>query len=327
MKSRAFAILGLVAVALVAGWIWVQSTSGRLPPGFAQSNGRIEAERIDISTRFGGRLAEITVAEGDRVAAGQVVARLDSTQLQAQLREAGAGVRAAEQGLAEARAVLAERESGLTFARQELFRAESLQKRGHTPAETVDLRRTQLTAAEAAVASAKAGVATARARIEAAQATVDRLDADLDEYALTAPRAGRVQYRLAEPGEVLSPGARVVTLLDLTDVSMTIYLPTAAAGRLAYGAQARIVFDAAPHFVVPATVSFVAGEAQFTPKYVETAEERENLMFRVKLTLPPEVLRAHQDIVKTGVPGVATVQVDPAAQWPGDLAVRLPDAR
>jgi HlyD family secretion protein len=117
----------------------------------------------------------------------------------------------------------------------------------------------------------------------------------------------------------------VVTLLDLTDVSMTIYLPTAQAGRLAYGAEARLVFDAAPQFVVPASVSFVASEAQFTPKYVETAEERENLMFRVKLQIPPDLLRAHQEFVKTGVPGVATVRLDPNAEWPAELAARLPD--
>ncbi|WP_212525797.1 HlyD family efflux transporter periplasmic adaptor subunit [Actibacterium sp. MT2.3-13A] len=316
-------VLGLLAAAGL--WVWQRDRAAGLPAGFARGNGRIEAERVDVATKFGGRLQEILVSEGEMVEAGQVLAQLDPTQIEAQLREAEAGVRAARQGLAEARAVLAERKSNLTFAEQELFRAETLGARGYAPGEVVDLRRTQKAAAEAAVASARAGIASARARIEAAQATVDRLRADLAEFALTAPRAGRVQYRLAEPGEVLAAGARVVTLLDLTDVSMTIYLPTAQAGRLAYGAEARLVFDAAPQFVVPAAVSFVASEAQFTPKYVETEEERENLMFRVRLQIPPDVLRAHQEFVKTGVPGVATVRLDPDAEWPADLAVRLPD--
>ncbi|MGC9369564.1 MAG: HlyD family secretion protein [Paracoccaceae bacterium] len=324
MKRIALAaVIGLLAAAVL--WLWQRDRADDLPPGFARSNGRIEAERIDIATKFGGRLREILVKEGDMVEAGQVLARLDTAQIEAQLREAEAGVRAAEQGLAEARAVLAERKSSLTFAEQELFRAETLGERGYAPGETIDLRRTQKAAAEAAVKSARAAIASAQARIEAAQATVDRLRADLDDYALTTPRAGRVQYRLAEPGEVLAAGARVVTLLDLTDVSMTIYLPTAQAGRLAYGAEARLVFDAAPQFVVPASVSFVASEAQFTPKYVETAEERENLMFRVKLQIPPDLLRAHQEFVKTGVPGVATVRLDPNAEWPAELAARLPD--
>ena len=317
------AVIGLLAAA--GYWLWQRDHADGLPTGFARSNGRIEAERVDVATKFGGRLKEILVNEGDMVEAGQVLARLDTAQIEAQLREAEAGVRAAEQGLAEARAVLAERNSNLTFAEQELFRAETLGERGYAPGETIDLRRTQKVAAAAAVESAKAAIASAQARIEAAQATVDRLRADLGDYALTAPRAGRVQYRLAEPGEVLGAGARVVTLLDLTDVSMTIYLPTAQAGRLAYGAEARLVFDAVPQFVVPASVSFVASEAQFTPKYVETAEERENLMFRVKLQIPPDILRAHQEFVKTGVPGVATVRLDPNAEWPADLVARLPD--
>ena len=126
---------------------------------------------------------------------------------------------------------------------------------------------------------------------------------------------------------MLSAGARVLTLLDLTDVVMTVYLPTGAAGRLSYGAEARLVLDAAPEYVIPASVSFVAGEAQFTPKYVETEEERENLMFRVKLRIPPEILADYQDVVKTGVPGLAHVRVDPGAEWPASLAVRLPDVR
>ncbi|SIO53480.1 HlyD family secretion protein [Rhodovulum sp. ES.010] len=322
----------LIAVALVvllatgAGYVLFLQKDG-VPPGFATANGRIEAERVDVATKFGGRLSEILVSEGDRVEAGQILARLDDAQLQAQLREAEAGVVSARQALAERRAILAEKESALTFAEKELFRAQELGERGFAPEETIDLRRSQMAAAEAAVDSAKAGIAAAEARVEAAQATVDRLRADLEDYALRAPRAGRVQYRLAEPGEVLSAGARVLTLLDLTDVVMTVYLPTAAAGRLAYGAEARLVLDAAPEYVIPASVSFVAGEAQFTPKYVETEEERENLMFRVKLRIPPEVLAEYEEVVKTGVPGLAHVRVDPSADWPAALAVRLPDAR
>jgi HlyD family secretion protein len=191
----------------------------------------------------------------------------------------------------------------------------------------VDLRRAQKAAASAAVASATAGIASAQASIEAAEATADRLRTDLADYALTAPRAGRVQYRLVDAGEVVAAGGVVASLLDLTDVSMTIYLPTGAVGPLRHGAEARLIFDAAPDYVAPAIVTFVAGEAQFTPKYVETESEREKLMFRVKLTIPPEVLKAHQHVVKTGVPGVAWVRIDPAAPWPEALAVRLPDVR
>jgi len=315
-----------IFVLLGAGFLyWGMTLDDGPPPGFATANGRIEAERVDVATKFSGRLTEIMVSEGDRVEADEVLARLDDTQLRAQLREAQAQVGAARQTLAERRAMLAEKKSTLTYAEKELYRAQELGERGFAPEETIDLRLSKKESAEAAVDSAKAGIAAAEARIEAAQATVDRLRADLEEYVLRAPRAGRVQYRLADTGEVLAAGARVLTLLDLTDVVMTIYLPTGAAGRLSYGAEARLVLDAAPQYVIPASVSFVAGEAQFTPKFVETEEERENLMFRVKLRIPPEILADYQNVVKTGVPGLAHVRVDPDADWSASLAVRLPD--
>lgn len=327
MRKGLLIAAGLVVAVGAGAAYWMALREQGVPTGFATANGRIEAERVDVATKFGGRLTEITVREGDRVVADQVLARLDDAQLRAQLREAEAQVAAARQALAERRAILAEKKSALTYAEKELYRAEELGARGFAAEETIDLRLSKKESAAAAVESAKAGIAAAEARIDAAQATVDRLGADLAEYALRAPRAGRVQYRLADPGEVLAAGARVLTLLDLTDVVMTVYLPTGAAGRLAYGAEARLVLDAAPQYVIPASVSFVAGEAQFTPKYVETEEERENLMFRVKLRIPPEILADYQDVVKTGVPGLAHVRVDPAAEWPASLAVRLPDVR
>lgn len=326
--STRFLIAALVlALSGAALWYAVLRDGDDLPPGFAKANGRIEAGRVDVATKFAGRLAEILVSEGDRVEAGQILARLDDAQIRAQLREAEAQVSSARQTLAERRAVLEERKSALVFAEKELFRARELGERGFAPEERIDLRLSEKESAAAAVTSAKAGIAAAEAQVEAAQATVDRLRADLEDYALHAPRAGRVQYRLAEPGEVLGAGTRVLTLIDLTDVVMTVYLPTGAAGRLAYGAEARLVLDAAPEYVIPASVTFVAGEAQFTPKYVETEEERETLMFRVKLRIPPEILADYQDVVKTGVPGVAHVRVDPSASWPEELTVRLPDAR
>jgi len=325
MPTRIWLIGAVLVAAIGAGSYWFYGQTDGVPEGFVRSNGRTEAERVDIATKFSGRLKEVLVSEGDMVEAGQIIARMESTEIEAQRREAEARVRQTEQGLLEARAKLSQRKAELTFAEQELARSETLLERGHATGETVDLRRLQRSTAVAAVASAEAGIARAEASIGAAQATVDRIMADLREYELKAPNGGRVQYRLVEPGEVLAAGGRVVTLLDLTDVYMTIYLPTSAAGRLRYGADARLIFDAAPQYVIPASVIFVASEAQFTPKYVETESEREKLMFRVKVSIPEAVLKDYQKIVKTGVPGMAYVKVDPAVEWPAELAVRLPD--
>jgi len=116
----------------------------------------------------------------------------------------------------------------------------------------------------------------------------------------------------------------VLTILDLTDVYMTIFLPGADAGRLEMNGEARVILDAIPQYVIPATVSFVAADAQFTPKSVETKDEREKLMFRVKLNLAPDVLRRFISRVKTGLRGMGIVRTNSATGWPDDLQVKLP---
>ena len=150
------------------------------------------------------------------------------------------------------------------------------------------------------------------------------MESILVDLTLVSPRSGRVQYRLARAGEVVAAGQRVLTILDLNDVYMTIYLPAGVAGKLSIGAEARNILDPVPEYVFPATVSFVATEAQFTPKSVETAEEREKLMFRVKLQADPQVLDKYHRQVKTGVRGLGFVRTDPKAPWPAELAVKLP---
>jgi HlyD family secretion protein len=326
VNSRVLWVVGLAALAAVGvgAWLWLAGRDPGPPPGFAQANGRTEATRVDVALKFGGRIAEVLAEEGAFIEAGAVVARIEATEMEATLRAAEAATRQARQELAQADALIAQREGELTLAEAELDRSQTLLDRGYATAETLDLRRATRTTASAALNSAKATRSSAEAAIEAAQARVAAIEADLADHVLTAPRAGRVQYRLAEPGEVLAAGGRVVSLLDLSDVYMDVYLPTAEAGRLALGADARLMLDAAPEYVIPATVSFVAAEAQFTPKYVETESEREKLMFRVRLKIPPDVLARYREVVKTGLPGVAVVRVAPEAIWPETLAVKLP---
>jgi HlyD family secretion protein len=318
--------LGLAVLLLVCGGYvaWRKLSTPSLPAGFAKANGRIEAERVDVATKLAGRLKQVLVKEGDSVTVGQTLALMDTAELEAQLNDARATARQAERQLDQAIALLAQRKSELTLSEQELDRAEKLAAKGYTSKQVVEQRTSVKLTAVAAVNSAQAQIDVAKASIESATARVARIQTYLDDSVLTAPRSGRVQYRLALPGEVLAAGGKVLTLLDVTDVYMTVFLPTSEAGRLPIGAEARIIFDAAPQYVVPASVSFVATEAQFTPKYVETQSEREKLMFRVKVQLPPDVLEKYVAWVKTGVPGVAFIRLSPKVQWPENLAVALP---
>lgn len=325
---RSFRPFIIAAVILIAGGgylAWKFSGHADIPPGLALANGRTEAERVDIATKYAGRVKEITVDEGDKVKGGQVVARLDSAQLEAQLREAQATVNEKEHQLNQAEALLRQRNSERVLAEKDLSRTQELVEKGYASIEKVDQRRSALETARATVGSAEAQVEQAKAGIEAAKARVASLETELKDYSLVAPIDGRIQYRLAEPGEVLAAGGKVLTMLDLTNVYMTVFLPTADAGRLAIGSEARIIFDAAPNLVIPAKVTFVAAEAQFTPKQVETQSEREKLMFRVKVRIPQELLEKYERLVKTGITGVAYVKVSSTAEWPPNLAVKLPE--
>ncbi len=294
-----------------------------LPESIAFGNGRLEATEVDITTKFAGRLAEVAVREGDDVEAGQVLARLDVRELEAELRQAQALVKQARKQRAASAAVIAQRASEVVLAEKNLARARELYENRNIPIEQLQRGETAVQASRAVRAAAEADLATAEAAIEAAAARAESVRTRIDDSVLTSPLAGRVLYRLAEPGEVLAPGGKVFTVLDMADVSMTIFLPTLQAGRLRINDEARIVIDALPDYTIPATVSFVSPEAQFTPKEVETRTEREKLMFRVKVRIDPELLADHAAIVKSGVPGVAYVRLGDAT-WPQALRVRLP---
>lgn len=181
-----------------------------------------------------------------------------------------------------------------------------------------------MTATIAAIDSAKSGIIQAKTKVDAATATERRIMAELDDSILKAPRNGRVQYRVAEPGEVLGAGGRVLNMVDLSDVYMTFFLPTEAAGKAALGSDVHIILDAAPHIVIPAKTTYVASVAQFTPKTVETDNERLKLMFRVRARISPELLEKHLEYVKTGLPGRAYIRLDNSQSWPTDLEVKLP---
>jgi HlyD family secretion protein len=350
--KRRLPYLLAAGAALLALAAWWQLRPNGLPEGFASGNGRIEATEVDVATKLAGRITRIEVDEGDFVEPGQILARMDTQVLEAQLQQARAQVRqaqnAARTALAQvalresekvsAAAVVRQRQAELNAAQKRHARSATLVKRNALPQQTLDddlarLQSTQaaLAAANAQVISADAGISAAQAQVEearsaveAAQAGVERLQADIDDSLLRAPRAGRVQYRVTQPGEVLPAGGKLLNLVDLTDVYMTFFLPERQAGRVALGSEVRLVIDAAPQYVIPAKVSYVASVAQFTPKTVETASEREKLMFRVKARIDPELLSKHLQQVKTGVPGMAYLRLDPEAEWPTHLAIKVP---
>ncbi|MDP3539819.1 MAG: efflux RND transporter periplasmic adaptor subunit [Azonexus sp.] len=318
-KGLVFALLAVLTAA-IAFYLYLQRPAG-LPAGLASGNGRLEAVEVDVATKIAGRLSELGPREGDTVAAGAIVARLDADDLRAQLRAAEAQVEQARQAVTEARAGVRKSASDVRLAGKSLKRSEDLVGRGFISRSKLDTDQTGMEGAMAGMAQAQSRVGEAEALVAAAEAKVDSLKVVLNDTSLKAPISGRVLYRLAEPGEVLAAGGKALTLLDLSDMYMTIYLPTDRAGQVALGSEARIELDALAGQVVPATVSFVAPKAQFTPREVETRTEREKLMFRLKVKADPAWLAEHRDLAKGGMPGVAYVRLDGNAAWPANLQI------
>jgi len=301
------------------GWYWWRQHQNLVPSGIVWSNGRTDAEEIDIDTKFPGRVLELLVDEGDMVKAGQVIARMDTRDLEAQLKREEALVRQSEHAILEAKANVAQLQTQLNLARQELDRTSALVKRGYATRELYDQRRQAVEGASQALSAAQAHVGEAMHSYHAAEHNVELDKVNIADNTLVAPRAGRVQYRIAEPGEVLPAGGKVFTMLDIADVYMNIYLPALEAGRVKIGDDARIVLDAYPDHPIRSKVTFLAAQAQFTPKAVETKSERDKLMFRAKVRIDPDILRKYAESVRIGLPGNAYVQVDPHAEWPAWL--------
>jgi HlyD family secretion protein len=263
-----------ILVVILAGagyYAWQKLGRDNLPPGIASGNGRIEAVEIDIATKTAGRIQDILVREGDFVTAGQVLAHIDTAQLEAQHRQAQAQLRRAIIGVGTAKslvtqreaekksadAVVAQRTAELDKADRKYQRSTQLIRTNAVAQQVLEDDRAaaegamaavaaaeaQLAASEAAIGAAQAQVVDAEAAVDAAKATIESIEADINDATLRSPRDGRVQFRVAQPGEVLAAGGRVLNLVDLGDVYMTFFLPTAQAGRVAIGADVRLILD------------------------------------------------------------------------------------
>lgn len=351
IKPTVVAIALIVAIGIAVA-VWYRMKPSGPGVGFVSGNGRVEATEIDVATKLSGRVREILANEGDFVRAEQVLARMQIDVLDAQRDEARAQslqavtavasaeaqVAARQSDTAAARAMVTLRMSDLDAAQRRFARTEKLAKKGAVPFQSLDDDRASVHGAEAAVKAAEAQVSAAEAGIKAAQAQVDgaesgvtasvatitRIEADILDSELKSPRDGRVQYRVAQPGEVLPAGGKVMNVVDLSDVYLTFFLPETAVGKVPLGSEVRVILDAAPNYVIPAEISYVASVAQFTPKTVETASERQKLMFRVKARFGRDLLLKNMKTIKTGLPGVAWLKLDANTAWPEELAIRIP---
>lgn len=344
-KKIVIPVVAVVVVAAAAGYFYKQKMDEEelRNPKFYSGNGRLEATEVNLAAKLAGRVEEVLVQEGDMITKGQALVQMQINTITAQMKQAVAKKKAAETNAAAAGAKVKVRESELAASKatmeqkqasfdgskknyernKQLVPSGSISQKEMDNSETVYLdakaalsaAKANVLQAEAAVNAAKAEEASRKADIDAAQADIERIQADLDDSRLVSTVDGRVQYRIAEAGEVLSAGGRVLNLVDLTDVYMTFFAPEFIAGKIKIGAEVYLVLDALPKIPIPAKVTYVASVAQFTPKTVETQQERQKYMFRVKAHVDPALLKKYIEYVKTGVPGMAWVKINPDAKW------------
>ena len=228
-KSVTIVVLVLLAGAL-AFYLYINKDKNAVPQGFVMGNGRLEATEVDIATKLAGRLTEVLAKEGDLVDKNQIVAKIDTSTLQALLKQAEAEVKRAKQARETALSRVESIRLKMELAVKELERSNNLFAKGIFTQQQLDRNQTVKQTYDAEYAAAKSSIAEAENAIESAVAQTERLKAEINDCMLKSPIKGPVLSRLAEPGEVLPNGGKVLTIIDPTDIYMNVYLSEQYAG-------------------------------------------------------------------------------------------------
>ena len=323
MKIK-YVILGLVVIGAVSFAVWKnQQLQAEELVGIAAVNGRLELKRLDVATLYPGRVEEILVQEGDEVKINQPLARLSSTISQTHVIAALEQKKRAEETVSRALAEIDARQQQAKVAKLELDNAFKLRRDNLISSTELERRQSAYNASLAAVNTTQAAKAEAEAAVAQAQAQLEKAQSQYEDMIIKAPKDGRLEYQIAEVGNVLGAGGKVVSVLDPTDTYINVFLTAQQMNQIKLGDDARIVIDGI-NAVFPAKITFVANNAQFTPKSVETTEERAKLMFKVKLQIPVDIALKYKGLLKGGMTAIGYVKYDPQAQWVEQLDVKLP---
>lgn len=303
MKALRGIFLGIATLALVAVFSCSRGKDE------LSASGTIEATEVKVSSSVQGRLVETEATEGAVIAAGDALAKIDPEyyRLQAGLAKAGVELARAQldllergarsEDLAQAEAALASADESLALARSDATRMRELEASGSATRrqrEDAEARLSSATAArEAADQNLKKLQALARpeeiraaeARVEQAKWNADIADKALADCEINAPVSGILTARLAEVGELAGAGTGIALISDLSRLSLKIYLPETEIGRISLGAKAEVSVDSFPGRIFPGEISYISPRAEFTPKNVQTKDERAKLVYAVKIEL------------------------------------------
>jgi HlyD family secretion protein len=310
-------------VALALGGVWVMSCNGASETGVIHASGHVEATEVRIAAKVSGKLLELPLQEGDAVKEGQVLARFDSSDAEHQLAQARGELEAAEahlqlllagsrkEAIDRAAAVLGRDEADLAGAQLDLKRLEGLADRGTATLKARDDARTRVAMLERSVAADQAQldelkvgprpqeIEQARGQVAAAEGAVAAITQRITDALVLAPRAGVITERVTEPGEVLPVGSPLYVLTDIAHPWLNVYVDEPSLARIHLGDSVRVRVDGSRD-EFSGKVTFVSQVAEFTPKNVQTPEERAKLVFRIKVGLDNP-----RGIFKPGMPGDA----------------------
>jgi len=261
-----FILIGLAVLV----W-WMNFYEKPLPEGLIQANGRIEGDHYSVASKFPGRIAELKAREGDAVDKGQVLVRLDDTQISAKVTQA-------EKGVIAANAQCSAAEASEQQSRRDKKRLQNLLK--SQTASQQEAERTTL-----AWRVDKDRLVAAKAQCGAAKAALQEMQSIQDDLTIRAPAKGVITTRMADEGEVVAAGSPLFDIVDLDRLYLKVYIPEKAIGKVRLGLAAQVYTDAFPEKPFAATVRYIASQAEFTPKEVQTPDERVKLVYAVKLYL------------------------------------------
>lgn len=319
--------IAVIVISAVAGSAFFLLRDRSVGDGLSAS-GTVEATEASLGFQAAGRIERILVNEGDRVKAGDTLAVLDRTELEARRAQARAQLAAAEatlselergarsEELAQAREADSTAAARLADAQRDLARAEQLFRGGAASQEAfdkarfaADVARSQRAQAAQQLRLVQAGprverIAAQRALVQSAQAQARQVGAQLANAVVVAPFAGVVTVRQRQPGEIVAPGAPVVTVANFDDRWVRIYIAETRLGAVAIGAPATITTDTDRDRTYAGAVSFIASQAEFTPRNVQTTEERVKLVYAVKVRITGDSTLA----LKPGMPADVVLQ-------------------
>lgn len=298
-------ILFIVAIFCSIGFFEYKNFFAKNNDNIITGNGRVEAREVAVSAKFGGKIVELKVNEGDYVKKDQLLAVIDSRALEADIEAQKAKSNEILKQISAVDAEIKATNSDITFYTKELNRTKALIKQNFASQLELDKNNNALDKTKAKLNSLIANKNSLQASYKSLLATIKAQEINLSDMKIYSPINGVVLYKLVENGEMISNGSRMFIMYNPDDLYMTIYMPSENAGQVKLGEKATVKLDAYKNKTFPATITFIADNAEFTPKEVETQKERQKLVFRVKLTFDDNSNRE----AKPGMPGDGYIEI------------------